>query len=130
MEEADDHARDLRFFGGREGRYDQVRCDFHFLVWVNLIHQAAAFDRAGRLMFRAFDDFRVGLYERIAFNIRLVMRDREDVLEVAGVFFHVDLVGSRKGNFFVAVTNPCLLAFLAVSGDDAHVLAGEWFTFD
>lgn len=130
MKEADYDSRDLRLFGRRQGRYDQVRSNFYFLVRMDLIDEAAALYCTGRFVLRALDDFSIGLDQRITTDVRLFMRDGQDILEMAGIFFYVDLMRAREGHFFVAVTDPGLLSFFAISGYYANVLAREGCTFN
>lgn len=95
VEEANDYTRHLRLLRGREGRHAQVRSDFYFLVWVDFVNESASFNRAGRSMLRTFYYLSVSLNERIAFYVRLVMRVREDVLEMARILFNVYFMGAR-----------------------------------
>lgn len=62
---------------------------------VDLINEATTLNCTRRLMLRAFHDFGIGLYKGITLHVRLVMRNRKDVLQVTRILFNVDLMGAR-----------------------------------
>ncbi len=125
VKEADDHSGTLSFLGRRQRRYNQVRSNLNLLVGVNLINEATALNGAGRAMFRSLNNLGISLDQRVTFNIRLVMRTRQDVLTMTRVLFDMDLMGTFKRDFFVTVTHPRVLALLTIGSNHAHVLARE-----
>lgn len=89
---------------------------------MNLINETAALNcRCGTMLITLYD-LSVGLDEGITANIRLVVRVREDILEVTRIILYMNIMGARTRDLFILRIDPCTLALLAISSDDAYVL--------